>query len=84
MYNVILSLECIVQGRLNNFEIGGGVYDELARVLRGRAREGVDGGGGADWGGLPQEKLEIYDTCRCILSHCWNILFSFFYRDFVN
>ena len=48
MYNVILSLDCIVQGCRNDFEIGGGVYDESARVLRGRAREGVGGRGG--WG----------------------------------
>ena len=37
------------------------------------------GGGGLSLGeGLLRENLEIYDTCRCILRHCWYILFSFF------
>ena len=65
------------QGRRNDFDIG----EVCLTSAKGTSAKGVSTMG---LGGLHRENFEIYDTCRCILSHCWNILFSFFYREFVS
>ena len=76
-----------LQGPRNDFDIGkAGLTSPEGASVKGESKRG-----GApsrcregEVGGLPRENFEIYDTCRCILSYCWNILFSFFYRDFVS
>ena len=68
-----------------DFDIGKACLTSAkGAMVKGESTRGAPlVGGGGGWG-PPRENFETYDTCRCILSHCWNILFSFFYREFVS
>ena len=57
-----------MQGRRNDSDIGEAclMSAEGASVKRDSTRGGVP----LLLGGLPRENFEIFDTSRCILSHC--------------